>query len=431
MKFIRHLLSNIINLPVYISRKIISDENKDSFLKNNKKIILQGLTALLICVVGDLFAGIILTNMTDYLKNFPGLIVLIPGAIGMRGNIYGALASRLGTNLHIGTLSSKLKKSDILSQNIQSSIILSLLLSLLLGILAKITCVLLNFDSISLVDFILISGFSALISSLILLPATIIIPIKSFQNGWDPDNITIPIITALGDLFTLPSMIISVYLILFIHNPYLKTLIAILLILFTLIYFYFAYKSDSNIKKILKQNTPVLFLSSLMGISAGQVLNNSMAILLKNQEILSLIPLFSGGTGGLLSILSGRLTSAIHSGIIEPCYKLSEELLKNFKIILILSIILYPLIGILVESNLYLFASSQAYHLIVVLISIISGLILIPILMFIVLNISIFSYNHGLDPDNIDVPIETSITDFLSNIMLIVVSLLFIRINFL
>jgi mgtE-like transporter len=384
----------------------------------------QGLTGLLICAFGDLFAGLILGNMTHYLESLPGLIVLIPGSIGMRGNIYGALASRIGTNLHIGILSPELKKSDILSQNIQSSIILTLILSISLGILAKITCTLFNLNSISLVDFILISSFGGLISSLIMLPATIMIPIKSFQNGWDPDNITIPIITALGDLFTLPSIILAIYLILFINNPFIKMIINILIVIFTLLSFYFAYNSGSTIKKILKQNTPVLFLSSLMGISAGQILNVFMSTLLTNQSLLSLIPIFSGESGGLLSILSGRLTSAIHSGIIEPTYRLSEELRKNFEIILILSIIIYPLIGVLVGSFLYFLGNLHLSIITIVLISTISGLTLIPILMFAVFNISIFSYVNGFDPDNVAIPVETSLTDFLSNIVLISVSLI-------
>lgn len=431
LKFLRHFISSItlifINLTIYISKKglnLFTKYSGKSFLKNNKQIVTQGLIGLLICAFGDLFAGIILGTMTSYLENFPGLIVLIPGSIGMRGNIYGALASRLGTNLHIGILSPELKKSDILSQNIQSSIILTLILSISLGILAKVTCMIFNFNSMSFSEFILISSFAGLISSLVMLPATIIIPIKSVQNGWDPDNITIPIITALGDLCTLPSIILAIYLTLIIDNQFLKIIVGVLIIIFTLLSFYFSYNSGSTIKKILKQNTPVLFLSSLMGISAGQILNTFMSTLLTNKSLLSLIPIFSGESGGLLSILSGRLTSAIHSGIIEPSYKLSDELIKNFKIILLLAIIIYPLIGLLVGGLLYFIGALQLSIITIMLISTVSGLILIPILIFAVFNISIFSYINGFDPDNVAIPIETSLTDFLSNIVLIIVSLI-------
>lgn len=59
-------------------------------IRINKSFIRESLTALLICAIGDLCAGIILGNMTYFLDLFPGLLVLIPGAIGMRGNIFGS-----------------------------------------------------------------------------------------------------------------------------------------------------------------------------------------------------------------------------------------------------------------------------------------------------------------------------------------------------
>ena len=77
------------------------------FITEHNSIIKESFIALLICALGDLFAGIVLGNMTFFLKAFPGLLVIIPGAIGMRGNIFGSFASRLSTNLHIGMVSPK------------------------------------------------------------------------------------------------------------------------------------------------------------------------------------------------------------------------------------------------------------------------------------------------------------------------------------
>ena len=128
-----------------------------AFFKEHDSIIKESFIALLICALGDLFAGLILGNMTFFLETFPGLIVIIPGAIGMRGNIFGSLASRLSTNLHIGMISPKFEFSKELNDNIVSSFALTLFLSLFLAIIAKLFCILFNYDSISLMDFILIS----------------------------------------------------------------------------------------------------------------------------------------------------------------------------------------------------------------------------------------------------------------------------------
>ena len=88
------------------------------FAQEHKSVIKESLIALLICAVGDLCAGVILGKMTFFLETFPGLLVIIPGAIGMRGNIFGSFASRLSTNLHIGIISAKFEFSEDLNHNI-------------------------------------------------------------------------------------------------------------------------------------------------------------------------------------------------------------------------------------------------------------------------------------------------------------------------
>src|SRR5258706_14500802 len=71
--------------------------------------IRQGLAALLVSSGGDLLAGLTLGAITHTLQTLPGLLVLVPAAIGMRGNIFGALGSRLGTLIHTRTFQLSLR----------------------------------------------------------------------------------------------------------------------------------------------------------------------------------------------------------------------------------------------------------------------------------------------------------------------------------
>ena len=229
------------------------------FFENHKTNIREGLIALLICAVGDLIAGIILGKMTFFLETFPGLLVMIPGAIGMRGNIFGSFASRLSTNLHIGIISPKFELSEELNYNIFSSFVLTLVLSLFLGIIANLMCLLLHYPAMSLIDFILISVMAGIISNLIMLPITMIISFKSFQHGWDPDNITSPIIAAFGDLFTLPAIILSLFILQVLDiNWIVKDAALLIIILLVAISFIYCYKLSDETKTILRQSTPIL-----------------------------------------------------------------------------------------------------------------------------------------------------------------------------
>ena len=301
------------------------------FLKEHESIIKESLIALLICAIGDLIAGIILGKMTFFLETFPGLLVIIPGAIGMRGNIFGSFASRLSSNLHIGIISPKFEFSQDLNYNIFSSFVLTLVLSLFLGIIAKILCVLLHQPSMDLIDFILISIVAGIISNLIMLPITMFVSFKSFEHGWDPDNITSPIIAAFGDLFTLPAIILSVFILNFISfNFIVKDVVLIMLLITIVVSFIHCYKLSYETNAILKQSTPVLLLCSFLGGAAGGILNSAVETLLTNPSLLTLVPLFSGESGSLISILGARLSSGLHSGLIEPFLPCEEKRWRQY-----------------------------------------------------------------------------------------------------
>ncbi|MBF4468726.1 MAG: magnesium transporter [Methanobrevibacter arboriphilus] len=436
LKMIRQIfsiiISFIVNSFIFIYRKInylfsipyLIGHRFKYFFKETNDVLREAFIALLICAIGDLFAGIILGNMTSFLAAFPGLLVIIPGAIGMRGNIFGALGSRLATNLHIGLLSPEFKRSKILSENILSSLILTMILSIFLAFLAKGICIIFGFESISLVDFTLISLFAGVISSVIMLPLTMLISLKSFENGWDPDNISTPVIAAFGDLFTLPAIILAVILVSFLSSVILKYSVFTFIILIAILSFIYGIKAGGEMKKILKQSTPVLLVCSFLGVTAGGFLNNSINSLLKNPSLLTLVPLFSGESGNLVSILGARLSSALHSGLISPVLKPEKITIRNFSIIIFLAIIIYPIIGLLAELSSKLLNIPGLGFIPIIGISTIAGILLISVMLLIVFLISSLSYKNGLDPDNIVIPISTSVTDSLSSLTLISISIM-------
>lgn len=395
------------------------------FYEIHKSSIKEGLIALLICAIGDLFAGIILGKMTFFLEAFPGLLVIIPGAIGMRGNIFGSFASRLSTNLHIGLIAPEFEFSEQLNYNIFSSFVLTLVLSVFLGIVAKIFCILLHQPSIELIDFILICTIAGIISNLIMLPITMFVSFKSFENGWDPDNITSPIIAAFGDLFTLPAIIASVFILNLLNVNYLlKDGILAILLIGIIIGFVYCYRMSDETKTILRQSTPVLLACSFLGGSAGGILNSSVETLLTNPSLLTLLPLFSGESGSLISILGARLSSGLHSGLVEPLRIPKGNAVHNFIITFILAIIVFPFIGFLAETSSIVLQTAGIGYANILLISTIAGLVLVTVMVFLVYYVSTISYNRNLDPDNIVIPISTSITDSISSLILISVSLM-------
>src|SRR5688500_15377063 len=62
----------------------------------------QALVALGLNSSTSLLAGAVLGSLTGTFERYPGLLVLVPAAIGLRGNIFGSLGNRISTSIHAG-----------------------------------------------------------------------------------------------------------------------------------------------------------------------------------------------------------------------------------------------------------------------------------------------------------------------------------------
>ena len=168
-----------------------------------KEMVKQSLPLLIFCGLGGIVAGSTLGVMIDLLESIPGLIVVIPAIIAMRGNISTAFGSRLGSAYHLGVIDADNLWNEELKQNIIGSLVLSFFISGIVGVLAYVTTILffkINPDLVKLVAIVLLAG---IISAVILTLMTVVIIYAVFKRGYDPDNITGPALATFGDIVTM------------------------------------------------------------------------------------------------------------------------------------------------------------------------------------------------------------------------------------
>jgi len=96
----------------------------------------QSLVALALNSVTSLVAGAVLGSITGTLEQFPGLLVLVPAAIGLRGNIFSTFGNRISTAIHTGEFDLSLRSDSVLRQNIDASMVLTLFMSVPLTAMA-------------------------------------------------------------------------------------------------------------------------------------------------------------------------------------------------------------------------------------------------------------------------------------------------------
>jgi mgtE-like transporter len=177
-----------------------------------KEMLKQSLPLLVVCGLGGILAGNTFGAMANTLQDIPGLIVVIPAVIAMRGNISTALGSRLGSAYHLGIINAENLWNEELKQNLLGSITLSLIMSIIIGFLAYGSSLILNVhpNPFQLIAIVVLAG---IISGLILMLLTIIIIYFVFRRGYDPDNITGPALATFGDVITMLCIFSSAILI--------------------------------------------------------------------------------------------------------------------------------------------------------------------------------------------------------------------------
>ena len=167
-----------------------------------KGIIREALPFELVCTIGGVFAGIILVRMVDLIEMIPGLLVLVPAILGMRGNISCTLGSRLGSAIHLGLIN-RIERNPELSNNVAGSLTLSLIMSAVLGLFAHLFTIALGMESAGVLALVAIAVFAGISSGLILSVIAVVITIGAFRHGIDPDNVTTPALGTLGDVVTM------------------------------------------------------------------------------------------------------------------------------------------------------------------------------------------------------------------------------------
>ena len=393
------------------------------YLTEEKESLRQGFASLFISSVGELVAGIALAGISGTLEELVGLAVLIPAAIGMRGAIFGAMASRLSTSIQTGLFSFSLRRG-VLAENAQAALVLSLVSGVFLAFLARYLSDILGVTTeLSVLDYVIISTLGGLIAGVLLLGITVFVARASVARGWDMDNIAAPMITAAGDILTLPALVIGTLLI---GIPVFSDGLAAALVLAALTAVFAGFRLGAqNLGRILAESLPILALTGTVTILVGIALEDRRDQFLTFAALLILLPPFLQEGGALGGILSSRLSSKIHLGLLAPRGLPPLSAFRDFVLVYIFAAGVYIFVG--GASHFLALALGQGSPglLSMLGISALAGLIATTAAVFAAYYGSTVSYRFGLDPDSYGIPIITAAVDLLGFMSLIIALIIF------
>ena len=379
----------------------------------------QTLIALFFNSSTSFVAGAVLGAILTTFDRLPGLLVMVPAAIGMRGNVFGSMGNRLSTAIHTGTFRASFRKESVLRQNVVASLSLTVVLSFVLAVLAKVTAVGFGIpDSISILDLSLISVIGGLLASSIVLLATVVLSLVSVRRGWDMDNLVAPTTATLGDVITVPSLWLASRLVT--DGPVTAVLgwvtvaVAAGALVATL------RSKQALVRQIFRESMPVMGAALVLSTLAGLAVEKQLSIFAALPALLVLEPAFVSSAGSLGGILSSRVATNLHLGLVEPLMRPGSQVRRDATAVALIGLPVFIFNGVGAHFVAVLLGQKSPGLLWMLAVSLIAGAVAVAFVLAVAYYGTIAAWRVNLDPDTYGIPVVTASVDFVGAVALIV-----------
>jgi mgtE-like transporter len=371
----------------------------------------QSLVALSLNSTTSLVAGAMLGSITATFAKLPGLLVLVPAAIGLRGNIFGTFGNRISTTIHAGTFRMSTRPETVLGQNVLAASALTLVMSVVLAVLAKAVAVALGLsDTVSILTLAVISVIGGVLASVVVLAATLGLSGGAVRYGWDLDNVNAPLVSTLGDVVTLPALWVATFAT---GLGLVTSSLGVAVVAAAAAALVLTWRSRlEEVRRIVRESLPVLIVAGTVSAMAGIVLEGRFSSFDRYPALLVLVPAHLSSAGALGGILSGRLSSKLVLGIVPSRATPSREARLDILLVLLLAVPVYVFnaVGAHVVARVLGEASPGVGDMLAA--SLAGGLLAMALVVVIAYYGSIASVRAGVDPDTYGIPVVSSTVDF-------------------
>lgn len=382
-----------------------------------RRALALGFAALLVAAVADLSAGVVLGEFESDIAELPGLLLLIPAAIAMRGATFGSLGARLGTAIHIGQFQPTLRRGSYLWWQLEAAAVLTLVTSLQAAVLAALFGQIAGQQIVGVWDLIAVSVIGGVLASVVLTVVTVALAITAYRRGWNMDDVGAPAITATGDLLAIPALLVAT--VFATRGSVTLGLGITLTLLVAAATGYGWFHPRPEIRRLVRESVGVLTIAATVSVLAGLVLEARKDLFLSLPALLILFPGFVAMFGSLGGILSSRLTSKLHLGLVEPRVIPGTMAALDFSVTYLFGFVVFAFVGAATHlAALALGVSSPGLGALLG-VSVLGGLFGTTILSAVSYTAAAATYRFGLDPDNHAIPIVTSAMDFFGMLCLV------------
>ena len=333
------------------------------------------------------------------------VIALIPVMSDLRGDILGSSASRLNTILHLGLVTPSIY--TLTKIELKPTLAISMVTGISMSIVSFIYTRMLG-EPVNLEEMVSIGFLSSMIATLTLMPYIALIASEVFKRGFDPGNLLPTLVTTVGDLVTLPFLIVAFILVA--STPSNITPLLFLTVTSMSLAFYTASYSygGSRIRRILTERLLILLLLTITEPLVGAFLA-WLEEGLAEMRLIHLATSFIGVNGALASIAGVRLSATLHMYGIEGLTGRLTIIARDVALASIPGALLISLVGYTTQTLIGAHGTVGLIAMIAVVAT--ATIVHIAIGLISALVVSIGSYKLGLDPNNVAIPVITTVMD--------------------
>jgi mgtE-like transporter len=335
--------------------------------------------------------------------------------------VFGALGSRLGTLVATGSFRMSGRRDTPVGQNLEASVALSIGVSLLLAVVAKLVAEAFGVQEvITVADFVVVSVLGALIPTAVVLGITVAIAALGVRREWDIDNVSVPVVTAAGDVVTLPSLFLATYFVT--DVPAWATDVAAVLCAvggLTLLAIGLRSKLPA-LRRIVRESLPFLVQAGLVSTLAGITIQSRIGALAAEPALLIVIPPLLSLSGSLAGILSARVSTKLHLGLVDPSRMAVGPVAPDLMLVFMISLPIYLVLGVAADVLAALAGLASPGVVQMLELVMLAGVMATAVTCVLAYGAALVTYRLGWDPDNNGVPLVSSASDFLGAVSFMV-----------
>ncbi len=366
--------------------------------------------ALVVTGLVSLGAGVVLSEMTGTLESLPGLLLLQPATLAMTGNIYGAFGSRLGTSIHAGTFRLTARLDSVVGQNTLAALVLGIMVSVVTAVAAKGVAVAFDVSpTMSLADFVVVSTVAGTFAGLVLVAVALGLAAGATRWGWDLDNVVVPVVSATGDVLAVVGLLVGSR---GAGRATLTPLLALLLVAVSLVAVLSVRRSALDLLSlVVRESMPVLVVAALLDLVAGITAEKRLDDFVSFEVLLILLPGFLGAAGSLGGVLSSRLATRFHLGLIAPDAVPSRPVWSEALLVVTLSVPVFALRGVTAQMVSWWSGAGSPGMVDMVAVAVLGGILATVVVVVVGYYGTLVAVRFGLDPDTYGIPVVQSTLD--------------------